>query len=67
MKILFAGTPEFAVAPLAALAETGEVIAVVTQEDKPQGRKRMLTPSPVKFRAESPYFSRKESETKRKR
>lgn len=48
MKILFAGTPEFAVAPLAALAETGEVIAVVTQEDKPQGRKRMLTPSPVK-------------------
>ena len=34
MKILFAGTPEFAVAPLAALAETGEVIAVVTQEER---------------------------------
>lgn len=48
MKILFAGTPEFAVAPLAALVERGDVVGVVTQEDKLQGRKKVLTPSPVK-------------------
>lgn len=48
MKILFAGTPEFAVEPLKALAETGKVIGVITQEDKLQGRKKILTPSPVK-------------------
>ena len=48
MKILFAGTPEFAVEPLKALAETGKVIGVITQEDKFRGRKKILTPSPVK-------------------
>lgn len=48
MKIVFAGTPQFAVAPLAALEKTGDVVAVITQEDKPQGRKKILTPSPVK-------------------
>lgn len=49
MKIVFAGTPAFAVAPLKALVENGyEVVGVVTQEDKPQGRKGILTPSPVK-------------------
>ena len=48
MKILFAGTPEFAVEPLKALIETGKVIGVITQEDKLQGRKKILTPSPVK-------------------
>ncbi|MFC4598844.1 methionyl-tRNA formyltransferase [Cohnella hongkongensis] len=49
MKILFMGTPEFAVPSLAALLERGyEVAAVVTQPDRPKGRKRELTPSPVK-------------------
>ncbi|MBQ8885531.1 MAG: methionyl-tRNA formyltransferase [Clostridia bacterium] len=49
MKIVFAGTPEFALAPLKAAIESGhEVVGVVTQEDKPQGRKGILTPSPVK-------------------
>ena len=48
MKILFAGTPEFAVEPLKALIETGDVAGVITQEDKVQGRKKILTPSPVK-------------------
>ncbi len=49
MKIAYAGTPEYAVAPLKALIEAGnEVIAVITQPDKPVGRKRILTPSPVK-------------------
>lgn len=49
MKIVYAGTPEFAVAPLKKLIENGfEVVAVVTQTDKPQGRKGILTPPPVK-------------------
>jgi len=49
MKILFMGTPQFAVPSLAALLERGyEVAAVVTQPDRPKGRKRELTPSPVK-------------------
>ncbi|MGN1372448.1 MAG: methionyl-tRNA formyltransferase [Candidatus Coproplasma sp.] len=49
MKIAYAGTPEYAVAPLKALLDSGEeVVAVITQPDKPVGRKRILTPSPVK-------------------
>lgn len=49
MKIAYAGTPEYAVAPLKALIEAGEqVVAVITQPDKYVGRKRILTPSPVK-------------------
>ncbi len=50
MKIVFAGTPEFAVPPLRQLHEAfgKDLIAVVTQPDKPQGRKGILTPSPVK-------------------
>jgi methionyl-tRNA formyltransferase len=49
MRILFMGTPQFAVASLALLIERGyEIAAVVTQPDRPKGRKRELTPSPVK-------------------
>lgn len=49
MKILFAGTPDFAVLPLKNIIESGfEVVGVVTQADKPQGRKGTLTPPPVK-------------------
>ena len=49
MKIVFAGTPDFAVAPLKNLIENGfEVVGVITQQDKPQGRKAILTPPPVK-------------------
>lgn len=49
MRIVFAGTPEFAIEPLKAAIESGyEIAGVVTQEDKPQGRKGILTPSPVK-------------------
>ncbi len=49
MKIVFAGTPEFAIAPLLAILDAGfSVAAVLTQPDKPQGRKGVLTPSPVK-------------------
>ncbi len=48
MKILFMGTPDFAVPSLRALYETNEVIGVVTQPDKPKGRGYQLMPSPVK-------------------
>ena len=49
MKIVFAGTPDFAVAPLKKIIESGfEVVGVITQTDKPQGRKGILTPPPVK-------------------
>lgn len=53
MRIAFAGTPEFAVAPLENLIKSGyEVVGVITQTDKPQGRKGILTPPPVKTAAE---------------
>ena len=49
LKIIFAGTPEFAAASLAALLGSGhEVIAVYTQPDRPAGRGRKLAASPVK-------------------
>lgn len=52
MKIVFAGTPEFAVPPLTALLQGGyNVVGVITQTDKPQGRKGVLTPPPVKVLA----------------
>ena len=54
MKILFAGTPDFAVAPLKTIQESGfEIVGVITQIDKPQGRKGILTPPPVKTAAEA--------------
>ena len=49
MNIIFMGTPDFAAASLEALISSEhEVLAVVTQPDKPKGRKGELTPSPVK-------------------
>lgn len=53
MRIVFAGTPEVAVPSLTALLDSAhEVVAVVTRPDAPQGRKRILTPSPVAAEAE---------------
>jgi methionyl-tRNA formyltransferase len=49
--VVYAGTPEFAVASLEALAATFAVRAVLTQPDRPAGRGRALSPSPVKRRA----------------
>lgn len=48
MKIVFMGTPAFAVPSLQALIDSEEVVAVFTQPDKPKGRGYKLTPSPVK-------------------
>lgn len=49
MKIVYLGTPDFAVEPLKALIENGyNVVAVVANKDKPVGRKQILTASPVK-------------------
>lgn len=53
MRILFWGTPDFAVPSLRALQEEGHaVLAVVTQPDRPAGRGQSLRPSPVKQEAE---------------
>lgn len=64
MRIVFAGTPEFAVPSLHALVKAAgpadpshdvtnlEVVGVITREDAPLGRKRVLTPSPVAQAAE---------------
>jgi len=53
MRIIYAGSPEFAVPALAALLESGhEIVAVLTQPDRPAGRGRKLTPPPVKVLAE---------------
>ena len=52
MKIVFMGTPDFASGILKALFEAGyEIAGVVTQPDRPKGRKKELVPSPVKEEA----------------
>jgi methionyl-tRNA formyltransferase len=51
LRIVFAGTPGFAVPCLRAAAERGEVIAVYTQPDRPAGRGRQPAASPVKVEA----------------
>ena len=49
MKVIFLGTPEFAVAPLRAIIDSRhQVVGVVTQPDRPVGRKGVITPPPVK-------------------
>ena len=60
MKIIFMGTPDFAVGTLRSLAEAGhEITLVVSQPDKPKGRGHAMVPTPVKVVAEelgSPVF-----------
>jgi methionyl-tRNA formyltransferase len=49
LRVAFAGTPQFAVPALAALLDSRHsVVGVLTQPDRPKGRGRLLTPSPVK-------------------
>ncbi|MDF2444142.1 MAG: methionyl-tRNA formyltransferase [Subtercola sp.] len=52
MRLVFAGTPEVAAPTLRRLAAEHEVVAVLTRLDAPQGRKRVLTPSPIAALAE---------------
>ncbi|PDF19735.1 methionyl-tRNA formyltransferase, partial [Listeria monocytogenes] len=47
-KIIFMGTPDFSTKILEMLIAEHEVIAVVTQPDRPVGRKKVMTPPPVK-------------------
>ena len=51
MRVAFAGTPEFALPALAALQRHHEVVGVLTRPDRPSGRGRRLTSSPVKLAA----------------
>ncbi|MDQ0482840.1 methionyl-tRNA formyltransferase [Guptibacillus hwajinpoensis] len=52
-KIVFMGTPDFSVPVLDMLVEEGySIVGVVTQPDRPKGRKRVMTPPPVKVAAE---------------
>jgi methionyl-tRNA formyltransferase len=51
LRVVFAGTPEFAVPSLRAAANRAEVVAVYTQPDRPAGRGRQLALSPVKVQA----------------
>lgn len=52
MKVVYMGTPDFAVPPLRALVKAGyKVVGVVTQPDKPKGRSKTLLPPPVKEEA----------------
>lgn len=50
MRIVYLGTPDFSVAPLKAIVEqtSNQVVAVVCNNDKPFGRKKIITPPPVK-------------------
>jgi len=52
MRIVFMGSPDFAVPCLRMMHQHHDVLAVVTQPDKPQGRGQKLTPPPVKAVAE---------------
>ena len=53
MRLVFMGTPNFAVASLEALLKSDDsVVGVVTQPDRPKGRGQILTPSPVKLLAQ---------------
>jgi methionyl-tRNA formyltransferase len=51
VRVLFLGTPAFAVPSLQAVARTHQVLAVFTQPDRPKGRGNQLTESPVKIAA----------------
>ncbi len=65
-RVIFAGTPEFALASLHALVESGNTpVAVLTQPDRPAGRGRRLTASPVKQFAEAAGIAVLQPETLR--
>jgi methionyl-tRNA formyltransferase len=64
LRVVFMGTPEFAVATLGSLLINGyDVAGVVTAPDKPAGRGRKITKSPVKIFAESHYLPLKQPDS----
>ena len=52
MRVVFLGTPDFAVPALRSLVDNYQVVAVITQPDRPRGRGGKITPSPVKVEAQ---------------
>ncbi|MGE5298169.1 MAG: methionyl-tRNA formyltransferase [Acidobacteriaceae bacterium] len=56
-KLIFIGTSEFGLPALEKARESFELVSIVTQTDKPSGRKKISTPSPVKVWAESQNLS----------
>lgn len=53
MRLVYLGSPSFAVVPLEALVHAGyKIVAVITQPDRPAGRQRTMTPPPVKTAAQ---------------
>jgi methionyl-tRNA formyltransferase len=70
LRVVFAGTPEFAVPSLRAAANRAEVVAVYTQPDRPSGRGRQLALSPVKVQAMAlglPVFQPQDFRSERER
>ena len=53
MRIVFFGTPELAIPSLAALQDAHDVVALICQPDRPQGRSKTLVPPPTKVWAEA--------------
>ena len=59
MRIVYFGTPQFAVPALEALLDSShEVVALVSQPDRPKGRGQKLQPTPTKVRREGPRVFR---------
>ncbi|MBV8342902.1 MAG: methionyl-tRNA formyltransferase [Gammaproteobacteria bacterium] len=65
MRVAFAGTPEFALPALAALATRHEIVGVLTQPDRRRGRGQKLAPSPVKTAASAARLPLLQPETLR--
>lgn len=58
IKVIFFGTPEFAVPALSSLVDAGyDIVAVITKPDEPQGRKQIITPPPIKIVAEEHFLN----------
>ncbi|HEX9503370.1 MAG TPA: methionyl-tRNA formyltransferase [Patescibacteria group bacterium] len=62
MKIIFAGTTEFGIPTLEKLKAQHELVLVITQPDKPSGRKQALTPPTIKIWAEKNHIQIAQSE-----
>jgi methionyl-tRNA formyltransferase len=52
MKVVFFGSPEFAIPSLISIHKEYNIVGIVTQPDRPAGRGKIITPSPVKILAE---------------